>query len=395
MASTDGNAVMIRSTPMASAVSAARRLGRSGVPVIGIASHPDHPLLHSKFCSERQLVPDPQRDLQGYIRSIQEIAERPDVLTMLPMSEADIFVLTTYRSKFEPQLSLPLIQAETFRNVSDKFQLVATASDLGIATPETELLSEKSSWDSPAIVKSRYSILRADNRLHYPGVRFLPDGEAPNKGEIRNEMGHDPIVQEFIPPNGEFGFFALYADGDLRASFQHRRIRSTKYAGGASVFRKAVNISRLRTHGTRLLERMDWTGPAMVEFRRDRRTGAFVLMEINPRFWGSLPLAIHAGVGFPLLYVDLAKSGECEHVADYHKDVSSQFVRGEMQHLLSLISDEYPSYVAKPGMLKSLLSILRTVPRSSFDMLDINDPAPFFYDFKLSAKKMASNISGY
>lgn len=377
---------------MASAVAAARQLGRSGVPVIGISSHRDHPLLHSRFCSERQVVPDPQRDLRGYLRSIRAIAERPDVLTMLPMSEVDIFVLTTYHHLFESHLSLPLIPPETFSPVSDKYQLVATASDVDIPTPETDLLSEKSSWDSPAIVKSRYSILRTGNRLYYPGVRFLSVGVPPEEGEIRKEMKHDPIVQEFIPPDGEFGFFAIYADGDLRASFQHQRIRSTKYAGGASVFRKAIHEPRLETLGTRLLDQLDWTGPAMVEFRRDRRTGSYVLMEINPRFWGSLPLAIHAGVPFPLLYVQLAKSGDCDEIGDYNSGASSQFLRGELQHLLSLATEEYPAYIEKPGTVKSILGILRTVPRGSFDMLELSDPAPFLYDFKLSAKKLAQNL---
>lgn len=40
----------------------------------------------------------------------------------------------------------------------------------------------------------------------------------------------------------------------------------------------------------------------MVEYKFDPRRNQFVLMEVNPRFWGSLALAIHAGVNFPVLY---------------------------------------------------------------------------------------------
>ena len=43
-----------------------------------------------------------------------------------------------------------------------------------------------------------------------------------------------------------------------------------------------------------------YTGVAMVEFKVNAKTGEFVLIEINGRFWGSLPLAVAAGANFPL-----------------------------------------------------------------------------------------------
>ena len=45
---------------------------------------------------------------------------------------------------------------------------------------------------------------------------------------------------------------------------------------------------------------------AMVEYKLDAATGTAYLMEINGRFWGSLQLAIDAGVDFPLLLVRCA-----------------------------------------------------------------------------------------
>ncbi len=44
----------------------------------------------------------------------------------------------------------------------------------------------------------------------------------------------------------------------------------------------------------------------MVEFKADARTGTPYLMEINGRFWGSLQLAIDAGVDFPAILVAAA-----------------------------------------------------------------------------------------
>ena len=49
---------------------------------------------------------------------------------------------------------------------------------------------------------------------------------------------------------------------------------------------------------------MDWQGVGMLEYRWDPATGDFCLIEFNSRFWGSLHLALYAGVDFPALLVD-------------------------------------------------------------------------------------------
>jgi predicted ATP-grasp superfamily ATP-dependent carboligase len=51
--------------------------------------------------------------------------------------------------------------------------------------------------------------------------------------------------------------------------------------------------------GTRLLDTLGWHGVAMVEFKQDAANGTYYLMEVNPKFWGSLDLALAAGADFP------------------------------------------------------------------------------------------------
>ena len=43
----------------------------------------------------------------------------------------------------------------------------------------------------------------------------------------------------------------------------------------------------------------------MAEFKVNPRTGGWVLIEINGRFWGSLPLTIAAGADFPRYLYEL------------------------------------------------------------------------------------------
>ena len=59
----------------------------------------------------------------------------------------------------------------------------------------------------------------------------------------------------------------------------------------------------------------------MVEFKKDARDGKFILMEINPKFWGSLDLSISSGVNFPKLLVEMALNGDVEPVFSYNTNI--------------------------------------------------------------------------
>ena len=71
---------------------------------------------------------------------------------------------------------------------------------------------------------------------------------------------------------------------------------------------------------------MNWYGVAMVEYRQDPRDGRCKIMEINPRFWGSLPLSIAAGVDFPYLLYRMVMDGDVSPVTDYPQGVRCRWL---------------------------------------------------------------------
>jgi predicted ATP-grasp superfamily ATP-dependent carboligase len=77
----------------------------------------------------------------------------------------------------------------------------------------------------------------------------------------------------------------------------HRRIREYPITGGASTAAESFYDPALRDLRLTLLRALNWHGVAMVEFKKDQRDGTHKL--INAKFWGSLDLAIAAGVDFP------------------------------------------------------------------------------------------------
>lgn len=86
----------------------------------------------------------------------------------------------------------------------------------------------------------------------------------------------------------------------------HKRIRELYTMGGPSTCAISVYDPKLLDYGLKILGALNWHGIAMVEFKKDSKDGTFKLMEINPKFWGSLDLAIASGIDFPYLLYKMA-----------------------------------------------------------------------------------------
>lgn len=362
-----------------SSLACIRSLGRRGVDTIAITDQKITPEKHSKYCTESLKVPSPREDLAAYRDVLLELAAKPEVGSIFPVRPSDSYVLANNTAEFTRHISQTWPLWDTYTTVYDRMELLETAKREDLNIPRTKLFSKWDNWDQPAIIKSRYVLLESDGKATYPDVEYVTVGEQPDQREIINRMNHEPLVQEYIK-GGEFGFFALVESGSPVATFQHRRIRSNSYAGGASVYRESVDIPELDRLGRLFLKSLDWHGPAMVEFKRDAQTGEFFLMEVNPRFWGSLALPISAGVDFPYLYHQLAVGELGDEVTNYETGIGSQRLLMELRYLLSIIFADYPDYVDKPSLAHAIKDVVRTTSTSHFDYLSTDDTKPFIWN---------------
>ena len=57
-------------------------------------------------------------------------------------------------------------------------------------------------------------------------------------------------------------------------------------------------------------------------------------MEVNGRFWGSLELAVDAGVDFPFLAFQLARGIRPDAPPEYQPGVKNRWILGDLDHLL-------------------------------------------------------------
>jgi predicted ATP-grasp superfamily ATP-dependent carboligase len=188
-------------------------------------------------------------------------------------------------------------------------------------------------------------------------------------------------VQERVIGPG-IGVFVLLWDGELLAAFAHRRIREKPPSGGVSVLSESIPLDPgLLARSDALLRDFDWQGVAMVEYKIDQKTGIPYLMEVNGRFWGSLQLAIDAGVDFPNLLVAAACGHPTPPVVDYKVGARLRWEWGDVDNLVVRLRRSRAALAlpqGAPGRFKGILGFARAFgPGTRGEVLRGDDPRPF------------------
>ncbi len=170
--------------------------------------------------------------------------------------------------------------------------------------------------------------------------------------------------------------------------FSHRRIREKPPSGGVSVYRESIAADAgLVARSRALLDRFSWQGVAMIEFKVDEATGTPYLMEINGRFWGSLQLAVDAGVDFPALLIALAQGENPPPVTRYRPGVRSRWWLGDVDHLLARIRRTSAELALPPGAPSRLRAIFDFLtlwkPGDRSEIFRWRDPAPALRELRL------------
>ncbi len=188
------------------------------------------------------------------------------------------------------------------------------------------------------------------------------------------------IAQEYFQGYG-MGVELLLDKGEPLIVFQHERIHEPLNGGGSSYRRGVIPSIDLVEASLRILRPLRYSGIAMVEFRVNKDSKKWVLIEINARFWGSLPLAVASGADFPLALYKFLLDGRIDHAPRIR---TGHFCRNLTADLLWTIENikgtRRDSMLNGRPLLDDLdLSLNNLVSRKEhIDTFSVDDTEPFF-----------------
>ncbi len=356
-------------------LAAVRALGRRGVRVTVGESTYLAPALFSRYCHCRVRTPSPVLQPSQYLDFLETYLKRHPHHVLMPMEEDTLLLLARNRERFQNITSLPCADHHHLLFARDKLKVLRRAEDLDIPIPRTfeidnmaEAKPLSKQLEYPVVVKPRVGSGSA-------GVEYVEEpAQLPAALDRVFRSGQSPLVQERLPSEGAGigASFLLDQNHQVRASFIHRRLREYPVQGGPSTLRQSIIHEQARRDGARLLESLRLVGVGMVEFKIDSRDGTAKLLEVNPRFWGSLALAINTGVNFPYLLTLMALGLDFPAVHTYRLGhLCRWLLPGDILHFL-----QNPNrWRLKP----SFFQFRR--PNLSYDIIDMDDPLPILGTF--------------
>jgi predicted ATP-grasp superfamily ATP-dependent carboligase len=385
------------------ALAITRSLGRRGISVLVGEQRPASLTSSSRYCARHVTYPSPERDVEAFRRFLADFVrrERPDMLVPVTDTTTSSICLDQDALGRYTRLASPTFEA--FERMADKSLTLRAAAACGIPVPRTLFVEGRAGLrevldqvEYPAVVKPSRSRIRTERGwratgVHYatsePGLRRLFD-------EIDYLAGGRSLIQPRIVGPG-VGLFALFDRGELRTVFAHRRLREKPPSGGVSVLCESVAAEpELVQDAARLLGPLDWHGVAMLEYKRDRDSGQRFLIEVNGRYWGSLQLAVDAGVDFPYLGWQLAQGIRTDLPPAYRVGVKNRWLLGDLDHLLSRLFTRdgvlcLPD--GAPSRWRTLLDFIKcSRPGVRDQVLSAGDFGPFLHELRRYAGSLAS-----
>lgn len=292
---------IVTDTKYRMSLSLIRDLADRGVSVIACYSGKAPYALRSKGVARAACLPDCRQAPDAFLRALADLCRTcTETPVLLPVGAATLALVTAPegRAALEGLCSFCLSDADTLALANDKARLAALARTVGVPVPEAYHPRTPSDFDKlpyPVVLKPlcgekqgleaarRYVIARDAAQARDAFAAFTFDGQP-------------PVVQQYLPGEG-LGYSVLAQSGVIVNAICHRRVREYPLSGGPSTCCQVIDGEFLRPYAEKLVKALNFTGPAMIEFKLDQ-DGQPRLLEINPRLWGTFPLTRAARSSF-------------------------------------------------------------------------------------------------
>jgi predicted ATP-grasp superfamily ATP-dependent carboligase len=280
------------------AVAGIRGLGLGGMRVLAVGPSWASPGLWSRYAAARAVAPSVVEEPDALAERIGRLAADHGPVVVYPSREETIDLMLSAPNW--DSVVLPFPGADVLEQVRDKAHLVQTAASAGLRTPASlfegtaaELAAREFAW--PVVLKPAHPVSALKTaRLARDATELqrLLEGLRPDEPLLVQERVRGPLVSVEL---------VIDREGRLVARFQQVTRRTWPSAAGSIALAKSVPPDEILIARTAaMLAELGYWGLAQVDFV-ETATG-FTLLDVNPRFYRCLPLAVACGTNLPALW---------------------------------------------------------------------------------------------
>ncbi len=360
-----------------------RSLGRRGIPICTADFVSPAMASASRYSNDFFLYPSPYSRQQELISFLIKTITEKQIKVLIPVSE-ETFLFAKHKAVLSEHVNMVIADYDQILTMHNKDRWEKVARKIGIPTPRSfsadQLrmnLALTKELHYPVLVKPKqgggaWGIQQFNSREEL--IKFL---------DLENYLHHAWdrfFIQEKI--TGESICVAmLFCRGAYRARVAYRQLRDYPTSGGQATLRVSLHNNKAEDYFQQLLENMQWHGICQADFIIDNHTGIPYLIDINPRFYGSLIQAQASGVDFPYLLYSIAVDGDVAVNNEFKNGVTTRWLSGDMR--------AFPHYFKEAdNKIRFLSHFFGGTGAVLYDDFELRDPRPFFTWWADALKKI-------
>jgi predicted ATP-grasp superfamily ATP-dependent carboligase len=252
-------------------------------------------------------VPDPRTAPDAFVAALAAAADRLGAAAVLPGTEAALLALAGRRDAFPDSVAVGDAPESAIRRATDKTALALLSLRAGLDVPPTRVVAAGDpeavrELSFPAIVKPLRSELSTDGQLQRfeaSRVESAAELEVALKG-LPDEAG---LVQPYIEGR-LISVNGVSFEGELHAANQHVVHRVWPDRCGQAVYAETIPMAPERERAVAtFMKELGWSG--IFNLQLIERDGRDYVIDLNPRFYVSLTLAVAAGLNLPAVWTSL------------------------------------------------------------------------------------------
>lgn len=363
--------VLITDGEQRSVVAAVRGLAAAGYAVTATASSHPAAAQWSRACARRLDVPSAGADggsaLAGILR---EELEREPYAAVIPGSDGALRTLSRHRAQLEPLAPLGLPSEAAVERSLDKLLLLERAAQVGLDAPASRVCASAAGLAEcarevgyPLMLKPARSVDTGGTWRTQMSVIVREPGELAAAGAT---LAEPFTLQRFHEAAPVVSVAGVVVDGLLLGTAVARYARTwPPQAGSASASATIAPPADLVERSRRLLAGIGWRGIFELEFL-ELADGRHAAIDLNPRVYGSMSLAIAAGANLPAIWADVLRGRNPRPVVA-RPGVHYRWEEGEVRALLR---------AAVHGRVRELLGVMRPRRPAVWALSRPTDPGP-------------------